>query len=199
MTILNNYISPFSLSAGRRAPKVLNGPATPEEKAAWYANSDRNLLGFTKVPLIGLGGLAGLVTLSDVSTYLPAALFASPLIAVFVPAAFAGAAVLALATCGVCMYANKNSHIDDRNNLEFDRDEVVYDLYLDEDQDYANVLLQYKSLDGDAPAEDLNSKHESDKHFSPLFQFSRRFDHHNKAENDHDAENDSSKRKHSKI
>lgn len=70
--------------------------------------------------------------------------------------------------------------------------EVVYDLYLDEDQDYANELLQYKSLGGDEPAEDLNSKHESYKHFGKLFQFPRRFDHQDKAKYDHDAENDSS-------
>lgn len=27
---------------------------TKPERAAWYANSDRNMFGFTKVPLIGL-------------------------------------------------------------------------------------------------------------------------------------------------
>lgn len=165
---------------------------TIEEKAAWYANSDRNVFGFTKVPFIGLGGLAGLVTLSAVSTYLPAALFASPLIAVFVPAAFAGSAVLTLAACGVYMYANKSTHIDDRNNLEFDREEVVYDLYLDEDQDYANELLLYKNLGGDAPAADSNASPDANKHYGNLFQFSRRFDHKDKAENEHDAENNSS-------
>ena len=117
---------------------------TQKEKGAWWANSDRNLFGFTKVPLIGLGALATVVTLSAVSMFLPAALFASPLIAVLIPATCATVAVMALIGCGVYMHANRNSHIDDRYNLEFDRDAVIYDLYLDEDLDYAQELLKRK-------------------------------------------------------
>ncbi|KTD50816.1 hypothetical protein [Legionella quateirensis] len=117
---------------------------TPKEKGAWWANSDRNMFGFTKVPLIGLGCLAAVVTLSSVSMFLPSVLFASPLIAVLLPSAFAVAATMTLIGCGLYMYANRNNHLDDRYNLEFDRDEVIYDLYLDEDLDYAHELLNRK-------------------------------------------------------
>lgn len=142
---------------------------TSEEKGAWHANSDRNFFGFTKVPLIGLGGLIGLVTLSAVSTMLPAALFASPLIAVLIPAAFAGAAVVALAACGTYMYVNRHSHIDNRNNLEFDRDEVIYDLYLDEDMNYANELLLYKKL-GVCNTDSANDIYIEPEHHDSIFE-----------------------------
>ncbi|MBL7479302.1 hypothetical protein [Legionella bononiensis] len=147
---------------------------TPKERGAWWANSDRNLFGFTKVPLIGLGALATVVTLSGVSMFLPAVLFASPLIAVLVPAACAGAAVIALTACGLYMHANRNSHIDDRYNLEFDRDEVIYDLYLDEDLDYAHELLKRKdNFTKVAKKPDLSEQQqEADRNnFSIIFPF----------------------------
>jgi hypothetical protein len=114
---------------------------TVKERAAWHANSDRNMFGFTKVPLIGLVGLVAIITLSAVSTFLPALLFASPLLAVVIPAAFVAAAIVGLGALGLYTYINRNRHIDDRNNLEFDKEEVDYNLYLEQDKDYANSLL----------------------------------------------------------
>jgi hypothetical protein len=138
--IYNNYIGSNNYQMEGLAFMSPNSA----DRAAWLANSDRNFFGFTKVPLIGLGGLIALVTLSAVSMFLPAVLIASPLIAVIVPAAFAALAVLALAIGGVFTYINRNRHVDDRNNLEFDREKINYDLYLDEDRDYALELLQEK-------------------------------------------------------
>ena len=114
---------------------------TNEERAAWYANSDRTMFGFTKVPFIGLAGLVSLITLSAVSMFLPTLLFASPIIAVAIPAACAGIACLALIAGGAYMYANRNKQVDDRYRLEFERTEIEPDLYFDEDLTYVNKLM----------------------------------------------------------
>lgn len=139
---------------------------SPNERAAWHANSDRNIFGFTRVPLIGLAALVVLITLSAVSMFLPAVLFASPLIAVIVPAACAAFAVLALTIGGIYTYINRNRHIDDRNNLEFERESINYDLYLNEDMDYVNGLLKVNKST-------LTSKPEASSkerpHHPPLF------------------------------
>ncbi len=114
---------------------------TNEERAAWYANSDRNMFGFTKVPFIGLAGLVGLITLSAVSMFLPALLFVSPIIAVAIPVACAGVACLALVAGGAYMYANRNKQSDDRYRLEFERTQIEPDLYFDEDMTYVAELM----------------------------------------------------------
>jgi hypothetical protein len=129
---------------------------TNEERCAWYANSDRNLFGFTKVPLIGIGGLVAMITLSAVSMFLPAFLFASPLVAVIIPAAVVGGAAVTLLGLGAYMHFNRNRHIDDRYNLEFDNSEVNYNLYLDEDIAYVNDLLKDNSPSGNALTESAN-------------------------------------------
>lgn len=115
---------------------------TQAERAAWYANSDRNVFGFGKVPLIGLGALAGLIVLSAVSMFLPPLLFVSPVIAVAIPAAFAATACIALLAGGAYMYINRNTQLDDRYRLEFDRDSIETSLYLDEDMDYVRGLIK---------------------------------------------------------
>lgn len=137
---------------------------TMQERGAWFANSDRNMFGFTGVPIIGLIGLGVLLVLSGVSMFLPAVLFFSPIIAVIVPAAFAGATALFLGCAGLYTYINRNRQIDDRYNLEFERESVNYELYLDEDMDYATELLQKNSeqrLEGIADGSSI--------HYPPLF------------------------------
>lgn len=115
---------------------------TNEERAAWYANSDRNLFGFTKVPLIGLGALVGLIVLSGISMFLPPLLFASPIIAIAIPAAFAAVACATLTAGGIYMHVNRNKQLDDRYRLEFERNEIEPDLYLDEDMDYIRKIAK---------------------------------------------------------
>lgn len=113
---------------------------TKEERAAWLATSDRNVFGFTKVPFIGLGSLVGLITLSAVSQYLPAVLFISPMIAVVIPAVLAAAACVSLIAAGIYMYVNRNKQVDDRYRLEFEREKLEPNLYLDEDMAYVREL-----------------------------------------------------------
>ncbi|ASQ45926.1 hypothetical protein [Legionella clemsonensis] len=122
---------------------------TKAERAAWYANSDRNMFGFTKVPLIGLGGLIGLIVLSAVSMFLPPVLFAAPIIALAIPAAFAAVACVTLLISGIYMYVNRNKQVDNRYRLEFNRDEIDPDLYLDEDRDYVRELVKKYSKESD--------------------------------------------------
>ncbi|WP_242601968.1 hypothetical protein [Legionella yabuuchiae] len=116
-------------------------PTLPE-RAAWYANNDRNYFGFFKVPWIGLGVLVGLVVLSAVSMFLPPLLFASPIIAIAIPAAFSAVACATLIAAGVYMHANRNKYVDDRYRLEFDRATIEPNLYLDEDMSYVQHLVQ---------------------------------------------------------
>ncbi|WP_419419761.1 hypothetical protein ACNVED_00195 [Legionella sp. D16C41] len=111
-------------------------------RAAWYANSDRNMFGFTKVPLIGLSALVGLIVLSAVSMFLPPLLFASPIIAIAIPAAFAAVACVTLIAAGMYMYVNRNKQVDDRYRLEFNRAEVEPNLYFDEDMTYVQELVK---------------------------------------------------------
>lgn len=140
---------------------------TKAERAAWYANSDRNLFGFTRVPLIGLGALVSLIVLSAVSPLLPAFIFVSPIIAVAVPAAFAAIACVTLIAAGIYMYANRNKQIDDRYRLEFDRAEIEPNLYLDEDMTYVRGLIETygKKTSG---VED-NSLFEDQSTYEPIF------------------------------
>ncbi len=116
-------------------------PTTPE-RAAWYANSDRNMVGFTKVPLIGIGALIGLIILSAVSMFLPPVLFFSSIIAIAIPAIFATVACVTLIAAGVYMYIKRNKQIDDRYRLEFDRAKIEPNLYLDEDMTYVSEVLK---------------------------------------------------------
>jgi hypothetical protein len=115
---------------------------TAPERAAWHANSDRNMFGFTKVPLIGLGALVGLIVLSAVSMFLPPLLFVSPIIAMAIPAVFAAVACVTLIVAGVYMYVNRNKQVDDRYRLEFDRAEIEPNLYFDEDMTYVHELVE---------------------------------------------------------
>lgn len=133
---------------------------TNEERAAWYANSDRNMFGFTKVPFIGLAALVSLISLSALSTFLPALLFASPIIALAIPAACAGIACLALVAGGAYMYANRNKQVDDRYRLEFERAEIEPNLYFDEDLTYVDKLMVKYPMRNQAS----NEEYASDSH-----------------------------------
>ncbi|MDI9819706.1 MULTISPECIES: hypothetical protein [unclassified Legionella] len=140
---------------------------TQPERAAWHANSDRNMFGFTKVPLIGLVGLVGLIVLSAISMFLPPLLFVSPIIAIAVPAAFAAAACVTLIAAGVYMYVNRNKQVDDRYRLEFDRAKIEPSLYLDEDMPYVESLVKkYSKRD---PSSDLDSSVSDQANYGSIF------------------------------
>lgn len=120
---------------------------TKKERATWIANSDRNMFGFTKVPLIGLGALLGIIVLSAIGKFLPSSLFMSPMIAMTIPVVFAGVTSLMLLAAGAYMYVNRNKQLDDRYRLEFDRAEVEPNLYLDEDITYVKELITKYKID----------------------------------------------------
>ena len=120
---------------------------TQTEKAAWFANSDRNLFGFTKVPLIGVVALVLLVGLSVASGLLPAVLVGSAVVTTIIPAGFALAAALSLGVAGCYMQFNKDRQIDNRYKLNWDNTSEISDDFTFDDADLpkANELLvQYQ-------------------------------------------------------
>lgn len=121
---------------------------TKQEKAAWYANSDRNMFGFTKVPLIAVVMLVGLVGLSAASGgFLPALLISSSLFSTLLPLGFAAVNALGLGLAGLYLYINKDTQVDNRYKLDFSHDVQDADnLYLAEDETTARALIrQYSS------------------------------------------------------
>ncbi|MDP1602137.1 MAG: hypothetical protein Q8M03_02640 [Legionella sp.] len=114
---------------------------TVKDKAAWWGNSFRNGFGFFGVPFIFIGSVAAIIVLSGVSMFLPAILFASPILAVITPAAVLACTAFFLLAGGLYTYINRERHVDDRTNLNFENTEINYDLYLDEDQEYAEKLV----------------------------------------------------------
>lgn len=123
---------------------------TIEEKATWFANSDRNVFGFTKVPFIGVGGLVSLIGLSAASGLLPAASFGM-LLSVTIPVIGAGIGAAFLIGCGIYMYANQNYQHDNRFKMAFDSDEYSKDpgLYLEQENDItlAHTLIKEHQLE----------------------------------------------------
>lgn len=118
---------------------------TDIEKAAWFANSDRNMFGFTKVPLIGIAFLVLLVTLSAVSGTLPAILISSAVVTTFIPVGFALVTALSLGAAGCYMHLNKDRQIDDRYKLNWDNDVDINNEFTFDNVDLANHLLsQYQ-------------------------------------------------------
>lgn len=121
---------------------------TKQEQAAWYANSDRNIFGFTRVPLVALAMLIGLVGLSAISGgFLPAILISSSLFSTVLPLGFAAVNTLGLGLAGLYVYMKQDTQVDNRYKLDFSGDDKKPDdLYLSEDETSAQALLeQYSS------------------------------------------------------
>lgn len=139
-----------------------------KDKAAWLATGkDRNGFGFTKVPLIGVGVLASLITLSAVHSFLPVVLFSSA-IATVLPIAAAAAAVLFLVGTGVYMYANRNKQIDNQFKLEFDKQPALTDELYFAEEDLSLIDQLDKTASSQATATSTLAQ-EIPKHFPPLF------------------------------
>ena len=92
---------------------------TPEEKAAWFANSDRNGIGFKYMPIIAVGALASLATFSGVSSFLPAILFGT-ILSTVVPAALGVVIALAITAALIYLAVNHNKQVDNRYKLDFE-------------------------------------------------------------------------------
>jgi hypothetical protein len=144
--------------------------SSKEDKAAWMANGDRNRFGFFRVPFIGLGVLAAVITLSAVEPLLPAVLFSTAVTA-FIPGAFVALGIIALLAAGAYMYVNKNTQLDNQYKLAVGMEPGSdAELYLDRDldlvQEYEKSLE--KSVDKTVSSEP-SAKVEDPGHFpSPL-------------------------------
>ena len=88
-----------------------------EEKAAWFSNSDRNVIGFTYMPILALASLVALVTLSALSAHLPAILFGT-LLSTTIPIVFA--AVIATGVTGSLIYLALNHNVQEENKFKLD-------------------------------------------------------------------------------
>lgn len=104
------------------------------EYTAYRANSDRNSFGFEKVPLMGVGLLGTMVTLSAAHAFLPTFLF-SAAATTLLPVAIAGVGIILVSSAGIYTYVNRNKQIDNRFKLAFDQelDADLDELYLDQD------------------------------------------------------------------
>ncbi len=145
-----NWVQLGSNSYQKKGLMVMS--ASKEDKAAWLANSDRNVFGFTKVPFIGLGTLVTIITLSALHSYLPAILFS--------------AALVFLTAAGAYTYINRNKQIDNRFKLAFEANaQLEHELYLDEDLTLVDELS--KKFNPRVSAE--NTPQEPGHFASPLY------------------------------
>ncbi len=104
------------------------------EYAAYRANSDRNFFGFTKMPLLGIGLLGTMFTLSAAHSFLPTFLF-SAAATTLLPIVAGGVGIILVSSAGIYTYVNRNKQIDNRFKLAFDQelDADLDELYLNED------------------------------------------------------------------
>lgn len=141
-SLLDTY--PYALDVGSNSYQINNLDymcPTREERAAWHANSDRNLFGFTKVPLIGGIALIAYVALSA-SHAIPAVLLTGSLFSFAIPVIGIAIGILALTACGIYMYYNRDKQVDNRYKLNFEPGaDLEPRLYLDEDMELAHELI----------------------------------------------------------
>lgn len=141
------------------------------EKAAWLATNDRNLFGFTKVPLVGAGILAGMMTLSFSHAFLPSVLF-SPIFSIMLPAISGGVALLALSGAGIYAYVHRNTQIDNRFKLAFDEPlRTGEELYLSEEdrRRFASLVDSLESEIEGRPSERVGGTVRAQRSNTPHF------------------------------
>lgn len=90
---------------------------TVEEKAAWFANSDRNVIGFKYVPILAVVSLVAFATLTGVSTLLPAVIFGT-IMSTILPVS--AGVLLALAITAALIYLAVNHKKQDDNQYKLD-------------------------------------------------------------------------------
>jgi len=135
---------------------------TLKDKAKWFGNGYRNAFGFFGVPFIFIMAVIAILVFSAVSMFLPAILFTSPLIAVIIPALVLASVAFFLLAGGLYTYINRERHIDNRCNLDFDNTEVNYNLYVDEDTEYVEALVNNASSSCNATIRFFATAHMSD-------------------------------------
>ena len=113
--------------------------SSKKDKANWFANSDRNLLGYIGTPLLAITGLVLMLTLTSV----PVALF-SPLLATIIPLVAAVIAIASLATALTYVSVNKEKQIDNRYKLftsGSNGEKKIDELYITDEQLYEATAL----------------------------------------------------------
>jgi hypothetical protein len=113
------------------------------EYVAYRANSDRNLFGFTKIPLMGIGLLGTMFTMSAAHSFLPTFLF-SAAATTLLPIVAGGIGIIMISSAGIYTYVNRHKQIDNRFKLAFHQelDTDLDELYLDEDLERIAEFIQ---------------------------------------------------------
>lgn len=91
---------------------------TVEEKAAWLANSDRNVIGFKYVPILAVVSLVAFATLTGVSTLLPAVMFGT-IMSTILPVGVGVLLALAITAALIYLAVNHNKQDDNKYKLDF--------------------------------------------------------------------------------
>ena len=84
---------------------------------AWLGNSDRNVFGFISMPLVGVAGLVAIITLSAVSSFLPAILFGAAFSA-FPPVGLGILLAVGIAAACVYLYLNHKKIVNNGYRLD---------------------------------------------------------------------------------
>lgn len=91
---------------------------TVEEKAAWFANSDRNVIGFKYVPILAVVSLVAFATLTGVSTLLPTVIFGT-IMSTILPVSVGVLLALAITAALIYLAVNHNKQDDNQYKLDF--------------------------------------------------------------------------------
>lgn len=118
-----------------------------KDQANWLANSDRNLAGYIGAPLLAIGALVAMLTISEAAV--PIVLF-SPLLSTIIPVIASAIVILALVIALRYALANQDRQIDNKYKLNKESTNGDYSdggnpepdkLYLDQEQQEAAKRL----------------------------------------------------------
>ncbi|QRN02586.1 hypothetical protein GH742_01130 [Legionella sp. MW5194] len=112
---------------------------TVEEKAAWFANSDRNVIGFKYVPILAVVSLVAFATLTGVSTLLPAVMFGT-IMSTMLPVGVGVLLALAITAALVYLAVNHNKQEDNQYKLDFPNPDAPDETQSDAKQPAVNPL-----------------------------------------------------------
>lgn len=114
--------------------------SSTKDKARWFATLDRNLLGYIIPPLISIGALIALLSISN--TTVPVLLF-STLCATTIPIVVAAVVTLVLAIALRYTMANRYKQIDNKYKLQISSEDSKKpdELYFNEDQAQEAIAL----------------------------------------------------------
>ncbi|PUT38721.1 ABC transporter ATP-binding protein [Legionella taurinensis] len=124
---------------------------TVEEKAAWLANSDRNVIGFKYVPILAVISLVTFATLTGVSTLLPAVMFGA-IMSTILPVSAGVLIALAITAALIYLAVNHKKQDDNQYKLDFPNADAPDEPKSESTQPTVNPLapvLTNKKTDGE--------------------------------------------------